>query len=171
METTHSFIQIRSAPIRLRRELQAIGFLTPLEIEHAMIQTNGDEADVGNALVSQGYRKEEVQRAINRAVSYGVIQKNGSNLSLRDERRAIVRQNLLLDILSLYGRDIQPGTTASAGSVLVPGHGAFFGLEMDELVNIAIDNAGSLRDDILHSRTFAADIKALSGRGNCLVGR
>ncbi len=53
METTHSFIQIRSAPIRLRRELQALGFLTPLEIEHALIQSSGDEAEIGAALVAQ----------------------------------------------------------------------------------------------------------------------
>lgn len=33
MDSTRSFIQIRSAPIRLRRELQDLGFLAPIEIE------------------------------------------------------------------------------------------------------------------------------------------
>lgn len=165
METTHSFIQIRSAPIRLRRELQALGFLTPLEIEHALIQSSGDEAEIGAALVAQGYHSDEVHRAIAHAKKHGVINKNGTKLTLRDDRREIVRQYLLLDLLSINGRDMQPSTAASAASVLVPGHGAFFGLEMDELVNVAIASAGDLRDDISHSQTFASDIKALSQRG------
>lgn len=165
METTHSFIQIRSAPIRLRRALQALGFVTPLEIKHALIQSSGDEAETGAILVAQGYQENEVHRAIMHATRHGIIHKNGNRLALRDDRREIVRQHLLLDILSIYGHDMQPGTTASGVSVLAPGHGAFFGLEMDELVNVAIANAGELRDDISHSQTFAADIKALSQRG------
>ena len=39
METTKSFIQVRSANIRLRRELQEIGFITPIEIEHAIMRS------------------------------------------------------------------------------------------------------------------------------------
>lgn len=171
METTHSFIQIRSAPIRLRRELQNLGFVTPLEIEHATIQSSGAETEVGTALVQQGYQKTEVCRAMDRAVSCGVLDKKGTKLVLREERREIVRQHLLLDILSIYGRDMQAGSAASAASVLVSGHGAFYGLEMDELVKIAVSNAGYLREDVSHSLTFAADIKALSQRGYCLVGR
>lgn len=171
METTHSFIQIRSAPIRLRRELQALGFVTPLEIEHALIQSSGDEAEVGVALVAQGYRREEVRRALDQATSHGVITKEGTKLTLRDERREIVRQHLMLDVLSIHGRNMQQGAAAPTASVLVSGHGAFFGLEMDELVSVAIASAGELREDISHSKTFAADIKALSQRGHCLVGR
>ena len=37
MADTGSFIQIRSTPLRLRRELQRAGFLTPIEIEHAIL--------------------------------------------------------------------------------------------------------------------------------------
>jgi hypothetical protein len=171
METTHSFTQIRSAPIRLRRELQALGFVTPLEIEHTLIQSSGEEAEIGAALVAQGYRAEEVRRAMDRAISHGVILKEDTKLTLRNERREIVRQHLLLDVLSIHGRDVQPGTAASAASVLVCGHGAFFGLEIDELANLAVASAGKLREEISHSQTFAADIKALSQRGHCLVGR
>lgn len=165
METTHSFIQIRSAPIRLRRELQALGFVTPLEIEHALIQSSGEEDEIGAKLVAQGYRAEEVRRAIEHATDHGVIRKEGTKLALHEGRREIVRQHLLLDVLSIHGRDVQLGTAASAASVLVSGHGAFFGLEMDELVNSAVANGGELREDISHSQTFAADIKALSQRG------
>jgi len=165
MDTTHSFIQIRSAPIRLRRELQALGFLTPLEIEHALLQSSGQEADIGADLVAQGYRVDEVRRAIDSATSSGLILKKGTKMALRDDRRNMVRQHLLLDVLSIHGQPIQPGTTASAASVLVSGHGPFFGLHMDDLIDIASASAGELRDDLSHSQTFAADIKALSQRG------
>ncbi|MFZ1181066.1 MAG: hypothetical protein WAN92_06055 [Herbaspirillum sp.] len=136
-----------------------------LEIEHALIQSSGDEAEIGAILAAQGYHGDEVRRAIVHATRHGVIHKDGTKLALRDDRREIVRQHLLLDVLSINGRDVQPGTTASAASVLVSGHGAFFGLEMDELVNLAIASAGELRDDISHSQTFASDIKVLSQRG------
>lgn len=171
MDTTHSFIQIRSAPIRLRRELQALGFVTPVDIEHTLIQSAGEEAEVGAALVAQGYPKNEVRRAIDHAIRHSVILKDGSRLVMRDDRREIVRQLLLLDVLSIHGRDIQPGTANSAATILVPGYGAFYGLAMDEMVNIAVTNAGKLREDISHSQTFAADIKKLSQQGHCLVGR
>lgn len=171
METTHSFIQIRSAPIRLRRELQALGFVTPLEIEHTLIQSSGDEAEIGAALVAQGYQANEVRRALEHATRHGIIRKDRTKLSLRDDRRETVRQHLLLDVLCIHGRDTQPGTTASVASVLISGHGPFFGMEMDELANVAIEKAGQLGEEISHSQTFAADIKALSQRGHCLVGR
>lgn len=165
MDTTHSFTQIRSAPVRLRRELQAIGFLTPLEIEHAMIRSNGDENEIGEILVNEGYKPNEIQRAIKKSVTDGIINRGGTKLKLRDERREIVRQYLLLDVLAIYGKNIQLGMPATAASVLIPGYGPFYGLDVDELVNIAITTSGILQDDIGHSKTFAADIKALSQNG------
>lgn len=171
IKTTHSFIQIRSAPIRLRRELQSLGFITPLEIEHAIVQTAGSETDVGSALVAQGYQQTEVQRALDSATNQGVIIKKGSQLVLRDDRRSIVRQHLLLDVVAINGKSVQPGTSTSSASVLVPGYGAFYGLEMDELVSKAISVAGSLNEEICHSQTFATDIKTLSQQGQIMVGR
>jgi hypothetical protein len=76
-----------------------------------------------------------------------------------------MRQHLLLDILANYGHEVQPSTSASAASVLVSGYGPFFGLDMAELVDKALASAGELREEISHSATFAADIKALSQRG------
>lgn len=171
MDNTHSFIQIRSIPIRLRRELQALGFVTPLEIEHAIIQSSGDKDEVGAALVSQGYQMDEIQRAMTHAIKHGIVIENRNKLAIREDRRDIIRQYLLLDILSNKGREITPGTTLSSANIMVPGYGAFYGMGMDELVNTAAPVAGSLREDIFHSLTFAADIKKLSQCGNCMLGR
>ncbi len=167
METTHSFIQIRSAPIRLRRELQALGFITPLELEHALLKSSGEQVDVGAALVAQGYQQAEVARALEHAAQHRVVHKEGTKIFLRDDRRDIVRQHLLLDVLATHGQTVQPG--AAAGSVLVPGQGAFFGLPIDELAEAAIASSGILREQVSHSQTFAADIKALSQAGFAMV--
>jgi len=171
MPTTHSFIQIRSAPIRLRRSLQELGFITPIEIEHALVLSSGEDVAIGAALVRQGYAKSEVRRSLGRVIAQGLVGKIGGKLSLRDERREIVRQYLLLDTLAIHGGILEPGTSSSSASVLIPGYGAFFGLEMDKLVDIAVKNSGTLRDDISYAPTFASDIKALAKRGHCMVGR
>ena len=169
MPTTHSFTQIRSAPIRLRRELQVLGFVTPLEIEHAIVLSSGDEQETGEALVKQGYREAEVHRALAHAISHSFIQKRGTKLDLRPDRREVVRQYLLLDVLSLHGQDMQSVTTTSGDKVLVPGYGAFFGLEREGLFKIVTQSAGKLRDDFSDQKTFAADIEALSQRGFIMV--
>jgi hypothetical protein len=165
MDTTNSFIQIRSAPVRLRRELQALGLITPLEVEHAIVKSSGDEGEVGAGLAADGYQPDEVKRALNHATAHSLVVKQGSRLAVREDRRELVRQHLLLDILANYGHEVKPSTSASAASVLVSGYGPFFGLDMDELVDKALASAGELREEISHSTTFAADIKALSQRG------
>jgi len=169
METTHSFIQIRSAPIRLRRELQALGYLTPLEIEHALIQSQGDVGKTGENLLEQGYSKNEIDRAVNRAIKNEIIHKKGSKLILLENRRSIVRQYLLLDTLSRNGRNMISASNISPASVLIPGSGAFCGLEMDAMVNFALAVAGELTEEISNSRILAADIKSLSKSGFIMV--
>jgi hypothetical protein len=164
MDTAQSFIQIRSAPIKLRRELQSLGFLTPLEIEHALIRSKGNESDITAALIKDGYRSEEVKRALDRAVCADLIDKRRNIFVLRDNRRNIVRQHLLLDVLACNGHVLKPGSTSSA-CILIPGYGAFYGMEIDDLAIKSIAVAGQLRDDLSHSHTFSSDIRALSQRG------
>lgn len=165
MATTHSFTQIRSAAIRLRRELQGLGFLTPLEIEHAIVRTSGRNDEVRALLIREGYAGGEVKRGVNRAKEAGLIVEEGQSLTVREDRRETVRQHLLLDVLAINGKEIAPGSAASAASIVVPGYGAFYGLELDEFARVAVENAGTLREEVGHSQTFAADIKALSQRG------
>jgi len=64
MPSTHSFFQIKSAPIRLRRELQQLGYLTPLEIEHALFCAGGDKKQSVAMLVQDGYTNAEIERVL-----------------------------------------------------------------------------------------------------------
>lgn len=169
MDTTHSFIQIRSAPIRLRRELQSLGFVTPLDIEQAIARTNGNVTEVGELLTRDGFAVDIVTSAIDRAVRSEVISRNGSILALRDSRRQTIRLHMLMDTLAAFGHVVTLSQAASSAYVLVSGYGPLYGLEMDRLVHSAIANAGSLRDDVAQSQTFAADVRILMERGLAIM--
>jgi hypothetical protein len=169
MGTTHSFLQIRSSPIRLRREIQRIGFLTPLEAEHAIVRTSGDVGAVSASLVADGYSANEVVRALGHAAAHGLIMSRGSKLEVRADRWALVRQYLLLDLVARHGRVLDAAAAASAGTVLVPGHGPFYGIEVDALVNLAVESAAPFRDDFSHAGTFSEDLKALERRGFAMM--
>lgn len=173
MPTTASFTQIRSIPIRLRRELQQLGFLTPLEIEHAIAQTDGARSNVVQLLEKQRYKKKEIDRAIQIATNKSVIKSDKKGrYRISDERRNIVRQYFILDTLACLGDSLpasKDGTTTSA--VLTPGYGAFYGLDMDVLVERLLENAGQLHDELAQSKTLMADLKELARQGFCFIGR
>jgi len=90
---TKSFFQIRSAPIRLRRELQELGFITPLEIEHALVSSSGTEEQVFSALSKMGYRDEEIERAWRDAQSRNfAVPGSGTRYTISNNRREVVRR-------------------------------------------------------------------------------
>ena len=62
--STKDFIQIATAPLKLRRELQGINFLTTLEIEHAILMTGGRKVDVIEKLLKDGYSVDEIDTAL-----------------------------------------------------------------------------------------------------------
>lgn len=128
-------------------------------------QSSGDINEIGTILITQGYKPDEINRSISQATKIGLLRRHANNLILRDERRELVRQYLLLDILANYSKEIKLGTNSSAANILIPGYGPFYGMGMDELVSLALINGGILKDDISHSQTFAADIKILSQKG------
>ena len=88
MSNTHSFLQVRSIWIRLRRELQQIGFITPVEIEHAIFQTNdGNIDEVEQILLSEGYSKSEILRSFEYAFKNKFIDEYSDNLQVKVSRK------------------------------------------------------------------------------------
>ena len=73
MPTTASFFQLRSASIRLRRELQHVGFLMPIEVEHAAIRTDGSQVEVRRVLAKEGYSPAKIQRCIHKCLDTGTL--------------------------------------------------------------------------------------------------
>jgi len=168
-EHTRSFFQIRSTAIRLRRELQLLGFITPLEIEHALLDTDNMET-VHTKLKQAGYEVNEIQRAWQDTVERGfVISMTTEKFSIRDDRRAIVRRYLLMDIVAQYGSPVNPGDGGSF--ILIPGYGPFYGISLTALIDYAIAMAPLLAADIQSTKLFSEDIDWLSKQGFILLGR
>lgn len=131
-DDTAGFFQVRSASIRLRRELQKIGFLTPLEIGHASLCHSCDSAKVVSQLVGDGYSQSEIERAIEAARNQGLIGVADGNLTVSDAFMPIVRQHLLLDIIACEGSAYQT-LVGITGVALVPGYGPYHGLSVADL--------------------------------------
>lgn len=146
MPDTHSFFQIRSAPIRLRRSLQAIGFLTPLEIEHAILRVGQNRKSIYDLLLTEGYSESEVSRSLSQALEQGImIQSSAEELDIHPDRRPNSRRYLLLDLAAINS---QPLTMSEvSGKLLLPGYGPFYGLRQNELIRLAIAQVPSLAED------------------------
>ncbi|MDV2114879.1 hypothetical protein [Alcaligenes faecalis] len=159
--TTDDFFQIRSAAIRLRRKLQQIGFLTPLEIAHAIIRTQGQKDGVINLLSKEGYTPVEISRAITVSIQTGLVKTvDQETIAVNVEGEDTVRRYLLLDLIANSGKTFD-SAVGLQGVVLVPGFGPYFGAELEMLgVLIETDIPGVWR-----TSTFTADLKWL-----CSVG-
>ena len=170
MPTTRTFVQLRSAPIRLRRELQQIGYLTPLDFAHAVLASNGQREEVYQTLRADGYSLEEIDRSATRAYSSGVLFQSGEFIDINPEHRSRVRQYLLLDVTAREGRKLNPLAENLKGFLLVPGYGAFHGLEFDELARKSILIAPGLQSDWCMPDVILSDIRVLCERGFAITG-
>lgn len=135
--TTKDFIQIRTAPIKLRRELQGIQFLTPLEIEHAIMRAGGHQEKVVSLLQDEGYTREEIQTAISSAIKSGYIIEKSEIYTLRTDRIEIVRRYCILDVIANYGGPVS--IEKQAGVLFVPGFEICWGLPQNQAIKLALE--------------------------------
>lgn len=127
-ESTEDFIQVKSILVRLRRALQQIGFLTPLEIEHAvLLSPDGDLQGVRQYLENDGYSPDEITRAIQSAIVGGNIHSEENRLTIAPERLPIARARLLLDLVVLSAQLLNVPHEDAETVYIVPGYGADFG--------------------------------------------
>lgn len=142
--TTKDFIQIKSAPLKLRRELQEIYFLTILEIEHAILMTDGHKTSVMYLLQKDGYSEEEINRVMESALLNNKIQIDKDKLILNKNRIEIVRKYCLLDVIANYGKPIP--LDKQKGVLTVPGYSTFWGMQQADVIKKAIEIAPALND-------------------------
>ena len=162
-EDTHSFFQVRSAPVRLRQLLQSIGFLCPLEIEHAIARTDGSGSAVRKDLLDDGYSSEEVDRVISKATNLGFIRLVDEKYQLQEEREGVVRHYAILDTIARKGSALSD--TNAASYLLAPGYGPFYGLKLTELVEALCQDAPCFAEHFQKSQFLNEDLEALKVRG------
>ena len=158
---TAGFFQVRSAPIRLRRELQHIGFLTSIEIAHAVIRCKGNALETAAVLSEEGYAESEISRSMAVALEHKFLSqvKRSGRLSISDSLMPLVRQYLILDLVAREGREF-PSRSGIVGVVLVPGYGPHYGLRLSELDR-------HLRRNFSHvwPNSFMGDLQTLCDSG------
>ena len=147
--------------------MQTLGFLTPLEIEHAVILSEGDEQSTKQSLQAQGYSEEVIAGAWKSALERELIRYRRSRVVISEQRREIVRRYFLLDLIARHGKKIGHKRELS-GKVLIPGHGAFYGLPMAQLPTLAKPVAPEFADEIGTSEVLLQDIQWLREKGTVL---
>jgi hypothetical protein len=159
MDDTHSFVQVRSAPIRIRRVLQEIGFCTPLEVAHAIARTDGSRKAVTRILVAEGYAKSEVERCIRVAIGVEFVREDYEQLEIIAGRRPIVRKFILLDTIACHGANLTG--ISESGFLLVPGYGPFFGMKLTDVLRNAVALAPGFAAEFSDSALFLGDLQWL----------
>ncbi|MGP5480681.1 hypothetical protein [Pseudomonas helleri] len=158
MTNTHSFIQVRSLWIRLRRELQLIGFITPVEIEHAIMRTlDGNLIQVEDILRTEGYNDTEIHRSISYALSKDFIIEHLGGLSINPNRKALARRLFIIDTIACIGSVIISPVELSR-SISIPGYGASFGVSQPTL---AENIQRQLRQDPISIHDYTLDMEWL----------
>lgn len=127
--TTKNFFQIRTAPIKLRRELQEIGFLTSLEVEHCMLKGLHRNEELIQTLLADGYTKTEIDDYF--ALHNPTLSPTGE-LSLPLERQALSIRYALLDLIAIHGHKIDQ--KRERGIYCVPGMKHYWGLNQPDLI-------------------------------------
>ncbi len=158
------FFQIRSAPVRLRRELQHAGFLMPLEIQQATYRVPVPKRDkVVGVLKAEGYSEEEIGRALQASLDRGLLVEEKLKLAPRPEDKDTVRRYLLLDVAAAKGEDHDP-TSDQSGLVMVPGYGPFHGIKGLDLIKEAKALAPGLASQLDQSEVMLADLDWLKAQ-------
>lgn len=123
---TSSFFQVKSILLRVRREMQKIAFLTPIEFEHAILRsTEGTKSEVHEILKNEGYPQEEISRAESVFVEQGYIDFNqDEHYFLSSQRIPIARRLLILDIAAKHAIKISDDEKHTQKYILIPGYGA-----------------------------------------------
>lgn len=169
MNSTASFIQLRSIPIRLRRELQQVGFLTPIEIEHAILIEGTSRKAISSFLANEGYAEAEIKRAAAAAVQRGILAKpDARHLDIVPARRLQARRYLLLDLAAIEGKTLTKEDSSEGGCVLVPGFGPFHGVKAAVLHGAAMGKSRSLAANWPDWDTFQDDLTWLARQGYVL---
>jgi len=142
--------------------MQDIGFLTPLEVEHAIFRSsNGDSNEVVGLLQADGYQEAEVDRVVSQSLGREVIYQSGDRLFVKDSRVGFARRLLIIDLVAISGEHLNT-IEGRVGNVLIPGYGALYGAQLgrisSEIDNFA-PNSNYTRNDFAQDITWLTEEK------------
>ena len=118
--------------MKFRRELQEIDFLTPLEIEHAILAGSKAETELVDILQAQGYDKDEIYRSLVFCKEANLLDFDNDNYTIKEERRDIIIKYCLLDCIANFGHSIN--VSKEKGILYVPGFSNNWGMSQTNLL-------------------------------------
>ncbi len=150
--------------------MRLVGFLTPIEIEHAILAKGTERKKVVAALTKNGYVTKEIERAIAAAIKNNHLEQSSEKqLGIVSARRERLRRYFLLDMAAIAGKPFPLAGSSASGLVLVPGYGPYRGLKSDELQKAAETRAPSLKTDWSVAGVYRGDLAWLAERGYAVV--
>lgn len=162
-DNTASFFQVKSILIRLRRELQYINFLTPVEFEHSiLVSEESSKKEVFEALEQDGYPKEEIERIAAVCIELDYVSETDAKLKISKERTHVARRLLILDVAANNAVTISDEQRKSLKYLLVPGYGKNYGILESELTNLVCSTCKQLS---ISATDFISDIEWLLDEG------
>jgi hypothetical protein len=160
---TASFFQVKSILVRLRREFQNIAYLTPIELEHAVLTIeNCTHEKIINALLADGYPEEEIRRAQDVSIELGYLSVEGEVLRIAEERLPISRRLLILDIAASNARKITDVERNTKKFLLIPGYGSNIGILESALSKDVCDTVKAIQ---ITPFDFTSDVEWLIDEG------
>jgi len=158
--TTTSFFQVKSAAIRLRRELEQVGFLVPLCLEQAIARSDGSRNSTEQLLLQAGYSATEINRCLESCIEQNLVSEVNGNLLIQEHRRSVVRKYFLLDVIAQCGKAADHKGEL-VGSIIIPGYGPFYGMRLTNLMTEALRLALAFRNDWSSPEVVMEDINWL----------
>jgi hypothetical protein len=140
MKDTCDFFQVKTSVVKLRAKLQEIGFLTPLEIIHAWSIANGNEQQIKQFLLAEGYKKSEITRVLAESVNRGILNISNAKIDVSESSIEVARRYLLLDFIAHYGKSISQANLK--GTIIVPGFGQNFGVSLSKVADSILPKSG-----------------------------
>lgn len=162
-EDTASFFQVRTALVRLRRELQRISYLTPVEFEQCLLMSEDNNLEhIVDMLLNDGYSEEEINRVKLILQESGHVVTINNKLTICENREVIARRLLILDLAVINGMKINDSERKTGKFLLVPGCGANFAILESELSRLITKN---LKYRVISAHEFVTDIEWLLDEG------
>jgi hypothetical protein len=164
MEDTHDFFQVRTAPLKLRRALQEIGFLTPLELVHALALHQFNLTDAQKYLEQDGYSKEEINRVTTSGYAQNLFSQHRNQISVKTNFISTCRQYYLLDVIFNNAIPLD-ATLMQKGVILVPGLNGICGILLSALSELIEKTGGEFTYYYKLSANLREDLGILSING------
>jgi len=164
MKNTFDFFQLRTAPIKLRRNLQLIGFLTPLDFVHKVLELDCNLKLSIKELIKDGYSEDEIKRVLEISKEKKLVNVKSNTVKVSKDYLSLTKKYFLLDIIYNSSLTIS-SQIVIRGYIMVPGLNGKSGLKIAELPKIISACDSKYKRSFTKSKDLLNSLQELSELG------